>query len=91
MRDPAFFEHLFPAAGPWSEVLQADRLNRGPKAETVDRAPNKQLVPSKSAFTVAQVANLNKAFELLGDDEAAKGTLAGIIQFCQIKDDVAGW
>ncbi len=91
MTDPVFFEHLFPAAGPWSEVLQADRLNTGPKAETVDRAPNKQLVPCKSAFTVAQVANLNKIFELLGEDDAAKGTLASIIQFCQMKHDVSGF
>ena len=91
MRDPAFFEHLFPAAGPWNKLLEAEARNRGPKAETMDRAANKQLVACKSALTVAQVANLNKAFELLGDDEAAKGTLANIIEFCQTKDDVGGW
>lgn len=91
MIDPAFFEHLFPAAGSWIQLLEAEKQNVGPKAETVDRAPNKQLVPSQSAFTVAQVANLNKAFGLLGDDEAAKGTLANIIQYCERKNIIAGF
>jgi hypothetical protein len=91
MRDPAFFEGLFPNAGPWAALKEANGRNAGPKAESVDRAGNGNLVPSKGCFTVAQVEHFNTMFALLADNEEAKGALAGVLEFTQLKDDVAGF
>ncbi|MES2931202.1 MAG: hypothetical protein V4682_00705 [Patescibacteria group bacterium] len=91
MRDVAFFEGLFPKAGSWADLKEVNKRNIGPVAESVDRAGNGTLVPSKSCFSVPQVEHLNTIFELLDSNEEAKAVLAGIIEFTQIKDDCSGF
>lgn len=46
---------------------------------------------SRTFLHPQEAAHLNKAFELLGDDEEAKASLMSYIAFAQMKNDCAGF
>ncbi len=86
-----FFENLFPGAGSWSRLKEVNKQNGGPRKGTVDKNSIGQLVQATSCFTEAQVKHFNDIFEMLGDNQEAKAALAGVLEFTQMKDDVASF